>query len=678
MAGEWVDPTVTAGSARAPQGAVARMPTDGWADPSMNEAPLPQQAQPRPAVAEEVPQGEELPFNQRKDGWAGLYNKFLRTPAQEATAIVTGAPADMTDLVDRGAYEAARFVADKLEGRDIGPYQQKRTGLPRAEDIRSTAYANTPPVKAESSGGKIIQEGLTSAIAGGPVGPLAMGLGAASGAASEAAGQATEGTSAEPWARVVGAFAPVGIGGLTTLRNRAPDIAKSTLKGVTEEQALKAQSLMDDAARAGTPLTSAEALAQITGKTNSTLLAAQRYAEQTPRQSKGLEYLREIMSGRGNANKQAFDRTVTTSGRETSEIAPAVQSAAKGEVNAARAETNRLSKPAYDATTDNPNAVLSPAASQGLNANLAVGDAIKGARGNAMKYGDLSADPDNSVKVLDAAKRYLDDLESTATAAGERTTQRNIGKVRDEILDAADAEYPRYASARLIQTIRQKYVEEPLKRSATGRLGDTEKLTQQWEVLFTKNPADVSPKQVSEAVGSIAKADPDLAVDFVNRYLQRSFRKAQKVQDTSRAGAAVERSQFGDPDVGANIEAALKALPDGNTRWAAYRRTMDIFEAQGTRMPVNSATASNQIIGEQMKNSSTIAGAGKLLANPPGTIKQAIEWWRYGRNTEQLAQALTGDIANLRQILLIGPKNERAAVLAAGLIAGQRPTEPTE
>lgn len=667
MAGEFIDPTEVAAPRRGvtPPAAVN---AGGFVDPTEQMQPVPASAP--MAEAEPVPAGEQTPFNQRRDGWAGIYNKFLRTPAQEATAIITGAPADITDLVHRGAYEAARFAARQLEGRDIGPYEQKKTALPRADDIRSTAYANAPAMKAESSGGKIIQEALTAGIAAGPVGPLAMGLGAASGATSEAAGQATEGTSAEPWARLAGAFLPLGAAGLYNMRQRAPDVVRKGLDGATSEQLAQAQSLMDDAARAGTPITSAEAIAQVTGNKGSSLLAGQRYVENSSRESPGVAYLKRIMAGRAEGNRAAFDAEVPGSSRPVNEIAPKVQATSERAVDRVRQETNAISRPAYDATTNNPAAVLSPAGTQRIQANAGIANAIKGARADSLKYGDLSGSPDNSIRVLDAAKRYLDDLESTATQAGERTTQANIGKVRQEILDVADAEYPRYASARLIQTIRQKYVEEPLRRSPTGKMADAEKLTQQWETIFTRNPAEVSPDQVRDAVALIAKNDPALASDFVNRYLQRTFRMTEgKAADQSRVASRVERKLFSDDDVGANIEAALKALPDGNTRWASFRRLMDIFEAQGNRMGVNSATESNQVIAAQLK-SGGVQGAAKLAAKPFSTVKEAMEWWRYGRNTEQLAKAITGDVNNLRNILLISPKDQGAAIKATALLQG--------
>lgn len=668
MAAEFIDPTERAANRGVPAMPSRAAEAGGFVDPTEQMQAVPASA-PMPE-AEPVPEGQELPFNQRRDGLAGIYNKFIRTPAQEATAILTGTPADLTDMVDRGAYEAARFAAQKMEGRDIGPYQQKETGLPRAEDIRSTAYKNTPAMKADSGLGRIAQGGLTAGMAGGPVGPLAMGLGAASGATSEAAGQATEGTSAEPWARVVGAFLPLGAAGLYNLRPRAPDVARKALDGATDAQLAQAQSLIDDAARAGTPLTSAEALAQVMGNKGSSLLAGQRYVENSSRESPGVSYLKRLMGGRAEGNRAAYDAQVPDSSRPVNEIAPKVQAAADDEIARQRAITNRVSKPYYDQTSNDPSKFLSEAGRERISSNQAINRAIEDARKDPIMYGDLRDAGDFDLRTLDAAKKRLDNMMTDAQKAGHGPSISNIEKARTELLDAIDSEYPKYATARLIQTIRQNEIEGPLRRSPTGKLADANKLTQQWETIFTRNPAEVSPDQVRDAVALIAKNDPALASDFVNRYLQRTFRMTEgKAADQSRVGSRVERKLFSDDDVGANIEAALKALPDGQTRWASFRRLMDIFEAQGNRLPVNSATESNQVIAAQLK-SGGVQGAAKLAANPFSTVKEAMEWWRYGRNTEQLAKAVTGDVSNLRNILLISPKDQSAVIKATALIQG--------
>jgi hypothetical protein len=666
--------------------------TDRWWEsaPVADESPPPAARQEWWASAPEVsaasakappraPEPADTPFVERRDGTAGAFNKYIRTPAQRAAAGLAGLPGDITT----GANFAAWWLANKAlkaTGGEENPRDamiKPPVDIPGSGEIRRGIEGmGLPEVAAESFAGKLAQEGMTGAMSGGPFGRMATVLGGASAAASEGAGQLTEGSEMEPYARVAGAALPILAGaGYSATRMRAPEIVRDTVKGLDDAQIAQAQELMGDAMRAGIPITSAEAIAAVTGNRNSPMLAGQRMIENSGRTSAPVDALKGTMAERGGANVRAFDATVANPRRELSEIAPAVQQAGKGEIDAARRETNRLSKPAYDATTGDPSAVLSPATSQRLAANPGVSEAIQAARANPMKYGDLEGVPDNSIRALDAAKKYLDDLEGTATAAGERTTQGNIGKLRDDILDATDAEFPRYASARLIQTIRQRNVEGPLGRSATGKLAATEKLTKQFDVLFTKNPADVSPGQVRDAITAVAKADPDLSVDFVNRYLQRQFRMAQgSTPDKSRAAGNFAGKLFGDPDVGANVKSAVLALPDGGKRWQAFRRLTEIYEAQANRLPVGSPTEANRMLTEQVKGGG-VQGAAKAVANPFGTAKQTLEWWRYGRNMDGLAKALTGDMNNLNRILKTAPQSERAAIVAASVLEGQRLTD---
>src|SRR5258708_29501763 len=93
---------------------------------------------------------------------------------------------------------------------------------------------------------------------------------------------------------------------------------------------------------------------------------------------------------------------------------------------------------------------------------------------------------DQSAPVLDAAKKYLDDVASSAERAGENYAATNAGGAARAITDALDAEMARYASARNIQSTRQKYVEEPLSRSPIGQLAEAKKFPAQAKIIFDK------------------------------------------------------------------------------------------------------------------------------------------------------------------------------------------------
>lgn len=140
-------------------------------------------------------------------------------------AALAGLPGDIAELGARGIDRAARFVGDKL-GVNVEPRADQAPTY-GSQDILKAIEPYTEQGqfhKPQTTAGEYAQTvgEFVPGILGGPVGVgrRALTQVIAPGLASEAAGQATEGTAAEPYARVAGAlaggFAPSVLGRVVT------------------------------------------------------------------------------------------------------------------------------------------------------------------------------------------------------------------------------------------------------------------------------------------------------------------------------------------------------------------------------------------------------------------------------------------------------------------------------
>lgn len=129
-----------------------------------------------------------------------------------------GLPGDVANLASMGIAKATKYVGSKLgfEAPDYDPARDKI--LPGSADIMKAAVGeDAVPYQPKTTGEKYTRT-IASFAPGGAMGrggALARvgGQILAPGAASEAAGQATEGTAAEPYARIGAALAaPAGVG----------------------------------------------------------------------------------------------------------------------------------------------------------------------------------------------------------------------------------------------------------------------------------------------------------------------------------------------------------------------------------------------------------------------------------------------------------------------------------
>lgn len=160
---------------------------------------------------------------------------------------LAGALGDLTGLGAKGIEIASNFVSDKLgieryqRPEKPGPISSVLEKIPTSKTIRDAVEAQTGEFyKPQTKAGRYA-ETVGEFLPGSMIGPGGIAAKAATGAAaalgSEAAGQYTEGTKAEPWARVAGALvggtAPLAAGRAitplpaTAARQRLVDVLES-------------------------------------------------------------------------------------------------------------------------------------------------------------------------------------------------------------------------------------------------------------------------------------------------------------------------------------------------------------------------------------------------------------------------------------------------------------------
>lgn len=631
---------------------------------------------PRPTTKPTPP----LRFSDVVEGVNDAVNKG-GTAVVQGVSDIGGMIGDVRDL----SREGARYLANKargLTGHEPVPADAKTstTIIPRfldfaptSEDLQGLVFngLGIPKVEAETSGGKILQQGLRGLVSGGVRGAAGL-YGALSGAASEMAGQATEGTEAEPYARVAaGVGAPlIPMTSNAARRSPAKTIGK-TVQGITAQQWNEADKLLKDAKALGIPLTADEALAQVIGKTTQ-LSTVRRVVEASP---EGGTVMRDRLSGRPDQNRAAFQQTIDTVGPQVNaptEVPHRVQKASEAAIDRARVETNKMSQPAYAATSNDPTVLVSPQGFQQISGDPVLMRAIKAVRGDSIKYGNLEGIPDQSMMVLDATKKYLDDLSSTAKQQGERFSIKNIENAQTRLLNVMDAEYPRYASARNIQSIRQRHVEEPLKREPIGQLAETgtvgdNALREQARILFPRDPATLTPPMVRKTILEMNKADPTAARDMARQFIESEFNRITRdlVQGQNGFGAAKFRAYLeGNPQQAENLRAAIETLPNGAGSWQGFKRLLETFEAQGHAPVAGSQTTFNQAITDELKG-------GKLAVKPLSKMQEVWDNFRFGKNTAQIAELLTDPdaVRRIRQLAVVKPNSNKARALAVEAIA---------
>lgn len=491
------------------------------------------------------------------------------------------------------------------------------------------------------------------------------------GVASEAAGQLAEGTKLEPYARVAGGFAGLGAGALTARPSTAVGAIREAAGNVDQATMGKALVLFDDAERIGVPLTWAEAIQQASG--GATKLAdVQRVAEASQR---GGTVLKPFMAERPGqiegAVRQTSDRIAPTP-MDPYSVGPRIADAATANIEATREGINAAARPYYRAAEPMPIGIPDM-----WRVSQAPGfpEALRAVRNNPQLNRGLEHLPDDSVAVLDAVKKQLDQgAQNVASVVNpDRNLRVSSGMGQDARLvrDAAERASPDYARALEIERQGRESVLTPMQQGPIGRASQAATTEQTVEALLPRAPLAGSEGKVGEAFRVLSETDPVALGNLLKQRFEGAYNTAGRDITSGAnewAGARMRADLVGNRQAGENLRTALRETR-GDEVAKAVDAFLDVMQATGRRQAPGSQTEFNRRLANELEKGGvigeTISSAGKV--NPLAWARDRYQQYRYGSNTEALARALIdrGTGRDLSRAVRESPA-QRTARLALG------------
>lgn len=560
---------------------------------------------------------------------------------------------------------AGYFGADRVPTSQDIVNKASEMGLPLADYQPQTTAGRYARSAAEMVPGAIIGPG---SIAGN-----AIRYGVVPGLAAEAAGQATQGSSLEPYARAGAAVAAGGVGALTERRN-VNEIISRAAQGAGPDDLARAEALMQRAQASGVPLTRAEALQQVTNGATA-MGDVQRVVE-------GQGQLRPFMSQRPEQVRQAVQGqldNIAPANAQPSTIGPEIGRMAQGEIDAVRRGINDTTRPLYDQLG---NYQIPASDFNRLASDPIVANTLQEVRRNPELGRTVQGLADSDPRVFDLVQRRLgeqaDAAMSPANPSTSRIMQANNLNARQGVIDTVDAATGSrpgvpgvYEQARTQQeALRSQYL-APIENGPLGRLAKRDITTRQAiDALFPKNPVSGTEQETLDAVARLSASNPSAARQLVRAKIEQTFQTATKDLQGSEnqfGGAGFRKALIGQQQEAANMAAALSGLPGGDRLLQGFDHMMEIMQATGRRQQIGSQTAFNQEMLSELKKGSvageTVSTGGIKLA---GRIQQAYQDWNMGKNTDQLARLLTDPRASDEfRRLAEAPRGSARAISAA-------------
>lgn len=463
------------------------------------------------------------------------------------------------------------------------------------------------------------------------------------GLASEGAGQATEGSSLEPWARAGAALMTGGIAAIISRPSTAGAALKKAMpEGVTMNDIMKADSLMAEGRRRGVQLTWPEALHQVTnGRVDVTNL--QRLVEQT---KGGSPVMGPVMADRpaqvGRAMGDAMDDLTAGARMTTPEAAGlSIQRTAEQGLNDIRKQINAVAEPYYNAAA---NTRIPAAELQRLRADPLYQDALRAVRSDPIHSRNIANLPDDSVGVQNEIKKHFDRMADRAAPQGDKTAASVYGGVGRDVRDTARQASPDYDRALGLEADLRQHILNPAEAGPLGKMSRTEDIAAQGRALLAGAPVEGSEQAVRQTVQMLSQRAPDQAFQLVRTHLRSAFDEATQnliAGGNQWGGAKFAAAIKGNGQQAKNLEAAVRALPNGDARWEGLQAFLDVMEATGKRQRPGSLTAFNAEALNDLKRGGIPTEAARTIQSLLGRVFNYYDEFKLGRNTAELAKMIT-------------------------------------
>jgi len=596
-------------------------------------------------------------------GVTGLGDIFLGAPENVKRLYQYATTPDMP--IPRAASPSRTFLTEK---GIITPEAEFKSPVGRVAGFTTELMA----------GGGLNPFSMTKAVATKPLLPASREIGSQVG---RTAFQGAVGGSTSELLNSIGVESPLAqflaTGGAMTaaglpvggLRSTPADIVNRNLKGVTPEQMRLAQLLQQNSIKQGMPITGAEAIAQVSGQRG--LTTTQRFLEQAE-PSQGT--MNQFMAGRPAGVQQGFGNLMqNVSPRAPTSATPFnLQQAGQNVIRGAESSVTGNVSPYFTQAGKQavPNTDIA-----GMMTNPKISDAVEYVRSTGT-YG-VKNEPANAVKTLIAAKQYLDDQYSkqmNAVTGAEKNAARVTYSANRQLDDYLNAVSPDYAKGSQKFEVAQKTQITPLKQGVVGQIAEGATGA---DILMPQKPVSLYPADIKRTADLLRRKDPTALPDWTRQNLEGIFNETtQKL--------ATGENQFGGPKFASTIAGnkqqrdnlrTLVTEASGMQAWQGFERFLDVAEAQGQRMPANSATAFNEMI----KNELGTGVVSKALT--PFKLSNIVSWAeniQLGRNADVLAKMLTDpdSVTKLQELARTGPKSAKAQTLVNSIAGGYIAQKP--
>jgi hypothetical protein len=450
------------------------------------------------------------------------------------------------------------------------------------------------------------------------------------------------------------------------MRSTAADIANKGLRNVSPEQLRMADLLMKDSARMGSPITGAEAIAQVTG--NKSLLGTQRFVENAQTSQ---PMMNQFMTERPAGQRQAFEGSVQVMGAPPTSATPTNLRNAAGElISGAEKSLTENVKPMYNKAG---NLAVYPEPS--VLANPKIQEAIDKVTSTA-EYGVKGGNP-SQFETLIAAKKYLDDeykSQMNAVTGLKKGAGEVTATAADQLSGYLKENSPAYKQGAYNYQTAQNQQLGPLRQGPVGQIAEGADAAQ---VLMPNKPVSLYPADIKRTVELLRRKDPEAVPSFVRQQLEANFNEASQ---NLQAGP----NQMGGPKFVANVAGnkqqrdnlrTLITESSGMQAYQGFEKFMDTMEAQGQRLPANSATTFNEMARQEMGGGILSKAATPLQ---PSRVAKFFEEYQMGNNSKKLAEMLVDpdSVNKLEELARTGPKSLKRQALVNSLLGGYTAQKP--
>jgi hypothetical protein len=261
-----------------------------------------------------------------------------------------------------------------------------------------------------------------------------------------------------------------------------------------------------------------------------------------------------------------------------------------------------------------------------------------------------------------------------ASATGPK--QEGIVAARDAVRQAATGN-PQLSQAMALQDQLRATQLEPLMQGPIGRLAKSDPTTSSAVNALFGEALPGSEKEVGDAISALHAKNPIAARQLVRSYVEGVFNRATSDLQggpNQFGGANFAKEMAGNPQVAANLDAALRALPNGDTIADGFMKFMDVMKATGQRQRLGSLTAFNTEALKTLEGGSKLRAAGSVAAGAgakiPAILRDKYLAWSLGKNLNELAGLMVDPEAGalFKQLATTASGSGKAAAIAARLI----------